>query len=244
MPTTRPPTPAVGILTRAPAPGRAKTRLARTIGNAAAAELAAAMLHDTLAAVAPGPWRTALFVEPAGAVAELQVLTGHDDALPQAPGDLGARMQGAAATLLAAGHAPAILVGTDIPQLGVADSGAALVGEAIATLRDADLVFGPAADGGYYLIGLNALRPGREPALFRPTIAWSSEHVLAQSQAIAAQVALRSRRLRTLSDIDTAADLASLRARLLAADDPGRVAGPRTRALVTTIDLPADAGDS
>ncbi|PZC49558.1 MAG: hypothetical protein DK306_000574 [Chloroflexi bacterium] len=231
------PGPALGILTRAPHPGTTKTRLARVIGNDAAAALATAMLQDTVQALHSHDWRTALFVEPGPALDAVRTLTGHPDALPQTAGDIGRRMQSAAATLFDDEHRPVVLVGTDIPALR-----ATAIHDALRALahNDADVVFGPAHDGGYYLIGLNQLRPGREARLFHHTIAWSTDHVLARSEAVAAAAGLRAVRIETLTDIDTAADLADLRARLNTPGDHGPAAGPRTRALAMAIDLPAD----
>ena len=223
------PGPAVGILTRAPAPGRTKTRLAHTIGDAAAVALVTAMLRDTVEAIAAGPWRTVVFVEPAGAADAVRALTGHDDVLPQAPGDIGARMRAAAAALFATGRGPVVLVGTDIPALGAAQVEAAL--GALRGRPAADVVFGPAADGGYYLVGLRRLRDDREGALFDPSIPWGGPDVLARSQAAAAVAGLRSARVETLHDIDTAADLVDLQLRIAAAGG-SHVAGPRTTALV------------
>ena len=112
-----------------------------------------------------------------------------------------------------------MLVGTDIPSLGAAQVEAAL--DALAAGSDA--VFGPAADGGYYLLALRRLRDDREGALFSPAIPWGGPGVLARSEAAAAAEGLRSARIETLRDIDTAADLEDLRLRIGAAG----VAGPR-----------------
>ena len=231
------PGPALGILTRAPQPGTTKTRLARIIGDDAAAALATAMLQDTVQALQSHDWRTVLFVEPGPAMDAVRTLTGHPDALPQTTGDIGRRMQSAAAALFNAGHRPVVLVGTDIPALS-----ATAIHDALRALAhsDADVVFGPAHDGGYYLIGLNQLRPGHEARLFRHTIAWSTDQVLSRSEAVAEAASLRHVRIETLTDIDTAADLADLRARLNAPGDRSRPAGPRTRALAKTIVLPPD----
>ena len=227
------PGPAVGILTRAPAPGRTKTRLARTIGDAAAVALATAMLRDTVEAIAAGPWRTVVFVEPAGGADAVRALTGHDDILPQAPGDIGARMRAAAAALLAAGAGPVTLVGTDIPALRVSQVERALA--ALGARPAADVVFGPAADGGYYLVALRRLRDDREATLFDPSIPWGGPDVLARSQAAAAAAGLRSARVETLHDIDTADDLADLRARIGRAAPGARVAGRRTTSVVRSL---------
>ncbi|MDE2754537.1 MAG: TIGR04282 family arsenosugar biosynthesis glycosyltransferase [Gemmatimonadota bacterium] len=221
------PRPAVGILTRAPAPGRTKTRLARTIGAAAAVSLATAMLQDAVEAVRAGPWRTVVFVEPGAEVDAVRSLASHADALPQGEGDIGARMRAAAMALFGAGRGPVVLVGTDIPSLGAAQVEAAL--DALAA--GPDVVFGPAADGGYYLLGLRRLRDDREGALFSAAIPWGGPDVLARSEAAAASAGLRAARIEMLRDIDTAADLEDLRLRIGEAG----VAGPRTTAVVRSL---------
>ncbi|MXY78668.1 MAG: DUF2064 domain-containing protein, partial [Chloroflexi bacterium] len=119
------------------------------------------------------------------------------------------------------------LVGTDIPALGAAQVEAAL--EALEA--GSDIVFGPAADGGYYLLGLRRLRDHHEGALFSPAIPWGGPDVLARSEAAAATAGLRSARIETLRDIDAAADLEDLRLRIGEAG----VAGPRTTAVVRSL---------
>jgi glycosyltransferase A (GT-A) superfamily protein (DUF2064 family) len=87
-------------------------------------------------------------------------------------------------------------VGVDIPGLKAADIAAAII-----ALRSADAVFGPAADGGYYLVGMGRRRPAKPFAAIR----WSSEHALADT--LNNFSGLRVRHLRVLRDIDTADDL-------------------------------------
>jgi glycosyltransferase A (GT-A) superfamily protein (DUF2064 family) len=92
-----------------------------------------------------------------------------------------------------------IVIGSDLPDLPpaiVADALAALDGEATG------VVLGPAADGGYYLIGMNRLHP----ELF-DGIDWSTERVMAQTVAAAEQSGVHPALLETWPDVDTAADL-------------------------------------
>ncbi|WP_431267851.1 TIGR04282 family arsenosugar biosynthesis glycosyltransferase [Dankookia sp. P2] len=112
----------------------------------------------------------------------------------QGGGDLGQRMGRALRR-----HRRAVLVGCDIPGLGRAD-----VAAAFRALGRADAVFGPAEDGGYWLVGLGPRRP---PTPFAG-VRWSSEHALADTLANCAgrRVAL----LRRLRDVDTAADLTAV----------------------------------
>ena len=142
-------------------------------------------------------------------------------------------MRAAAAALLAAGAGPVTLVGTDIPALRVSQVERALA--ALGARPAADVVFGPAADGGYYLVALRRLRDDREATLFDPSIPWGGPDVLARSQAAAAAAGLRSARVETLHDIDTADDLADLRARIGRAAPGARVAGRRTTSVVRSL---------
>jgi rSAM/selenodomain-associated transferase 1 len=248
--------PALGILTRAPEAGRTKTRLATEIGGGAAADLAAAMLLDAIDSLS-GACQTTLFVEPPEGVEAVSSLLGRrqpqappgtqPDMHPQGPGDIGARMAAAASVLLDAGWGPIVLVGSDIPGLHRAQISAAL--EALseplppapgaAPAAPADIVFGPTDDGGYYLVGIRQLRPGREELLFAPTIAWGTGAVLTESKAAAKAATLRVTCVDAQEDIDTVADLVRLRTRLATASSGLRVAGPRTRAIVVALDLDA-----
>jgi glycosyltransferase A (GT-A) superfamily protein (DUF2064 family) len=97
-------------------------------------------------------------------------------------------------------HRRAVLVGSDIPGLSRDD-----IAAAFRALGRADAVFGPAEDGGYWLVGLGPRRPARPFAAVR----WSTRYALADTLTNFAgrRVAL----LRTLRDVDTAADLAAIR---------------------------------
>jgi hypothetical protein len=113
-----------------------------------------------------------------------------------------------------------VLIGSDIPDLP-----AAYVRDAFARLESgADVVLGPAEDGGYYLIGLRAPQPG----LLRG-VPMSTPTVLADTLALAREQGLRADLLPPWSDIDTIADLQQLAARLR--DAPPDVA-LRTRAFL------------
>jgi hypothetical protein len=94
------------------------------------------------------------------------------------------------------------LIGCDIPDAGPAD-----VRAAFRALGSAQAAFGPAEDGGYWLVAMAPRRPARPFAAVR----WSSEHALADT--LANFVGRRVAMLRTLHDVDTAADLRRLRAR-------------------------------
>ena len=97
--------------------------------------------------------------------------------LPQARGDLGARLESAFAAAFADGATAVLAMGTDCPGLTTDRLRAAL-----AALAASDLVLGPATDGGYYLIGL--ARPA--PELFAG-VPWGTERVLAATLARAGE---------------------------------------------------------
>jgi hypothetical protein len=187
------------LFARAPRLGLVKRRLAAGIGARAALRFYA----TTLAAVArpiarDRRWRTVLGTTPAGARAPwARFVPRATKRTGQARGDLGTRM----ARALRA-HPVAVLAGSDIPDLRPAD-----IAAAIRALGRADAVFGPAEDGGYWLVGMGPRRPARPFAGVR----WSTEHALADtlSNFAGRRVAL----LRRLRDVDTAADLDALRAR-------------------------------
>ncbi len=123
---------------------------------------------------------------------------------PQIGPDLGARMAGAFAEVLGDGTPPvrALLIGSDLPLLEEAHLRAAAE-----ALGRADAVFGPAGDGGYYLVGLRAPCPELF-ALPR----WGGADVLAETLARAEAAGLTVARLDPLPDVDTGADLARVRA--------------------------------
>ena len=208
-------------MSRAPEAGRTKSRLAAAIGHDAAARLAEAMLLDAAAAVrAAEGMHPALFVEPAPAVAALAALTAIEDARAQARGHIGRRMHAAFEALSADGFGPIVVVGADIPMLT-----AGHLADAREALREGDVAFGPAADGGYYLVAM--WEP--DARLFEDaTIEWGGTRVLATSEHAALARGMRTVRLPMERDIDTIEDLAWLRARLAALAERGEPVPPHT----------------
>ena len=195
------------IFAREPVLGRVKTRLAATIGPEAALAAYRELLALTAAAVAGAGRPTTLWLAEAPAPP-----AAPGQPRPEWPGlpwrvqpptpDLGERMRHACAEAFAAGATRVVLIGTDCPGLT-----AELLQRAFAALATYDLAIGPADDGGYYLLGMNALHE----ALFAGK-RWSTPSVLAATLADAARLGLRVAQLPTLPDVDTAADLAAWRA--------------------------------
>jgi rSAM/selenodomain-associated transferase 1 len=178
------------VIAKAPVAGRVKTRLCPPCTPGEAAELAAAALADTLAAVSRA----------ARATRRLLVLDGDAGAwippgfevVPQRGGDLAERL--AAAFADAGGRS--LLIGMDTPQVtpGLLDAG-------MAALDRADAVLGTARDGGYWAIGLR--RP--DAAVFR-RVPMSTASTAALQRARLAARGLRTASLPPLRDVDTIAD--------------------------------------
>jgi uncharacterized protein len=190
---------ALAVIAKEPVAGLAKTRLVPALGTAGAARAAAAMLADTLAAVrASGaePW---LCFTPAVARERLGRLAPGFGLLAQAAGDLGDRLAACLADLLAAGADRVAIVGADTPHVPQAS-----YRRAFAMLDEADVVLGPALDGGYYLVAAKASRP----ELF-VGVPMGTETVLAETLARAASDRLVVALLPPLRDLDRVEDLAA-----------------------------------
>jgi len=215
---------ALAVIAKEPVAGLAKTRLAAALGATGAAKAAAAMLADTLAVVATvgaTPW---LCFTPAGARDRLARLAPGFGLLPQAGGDLGDRLA-ACLDELRTDADQAAIVGSDTPHVP-----AALYRRAFAMLGRADIVLGPALDGGYYLVAAC----GAWPELF-VGIPMGTATVLSETVARAARLGLRVGLLPVLRDLDRVGDLEAALAR-------GELDGcPRTRAAVAELlaDVPA-----
>jgi rSAM/selenodomain-associated transferase 1 len=205
---------AVIVFAKAPRAGYAKTRLIPALGESAAAQLAEQLMYATLqqaidAAVGP----VELCVTPDRDHPAFTAAAGrHPIALTdQGDGDLGQRMARAFQRVLAT-QPRALLIGTDAPGLD-----ATYLRHAAAALDDVDAVFGPAADGGYALVGLR--RP--VPSLFE-AMRWSHDRVMADTRQRIARSHLRHVELPVLHDIDEPADLTHLPASLRSRSDAPR----------------------
>lgn len=199
----RTPVAAVALLAKAPAPGRAKTRLSPPLTPEQAAGVAHALLGMTLASIVPAvPARWTLFLDgPADAPLRAAAREHGVMIQPQGRGDLGARLAAACTALRARGATRVVAIGADSPTLDPAR-----VREALAALDHADVVLGPTVDGGYYLVGLRAAHP----EIFRG-IPWSTGAVLEATLARARGAGLTIRLLEPWYDVDGPEDLRRLR---------------------------------
>ena len=185
-------------MVKEPRPGRVKTRLGRDIGMVAAARWFRHQVKRLLRRIRDPRWHVVLAVAPDVAGLRSRVWPADLPRWPQGRGDLGARM---ARMLRAADGAPACVIGADIPGIT-----RGRVAKAFEALGDHDAVFGPAPDGGFWLVGLKY--PGRQPAGFMAGVRWSTAHALEDTRATLPDH--RVAMVATLQDVDTIDDLRRL----------------------------------
>ncbi|HWI58256.1 MAG TPA: TIGR04282 family arsenosugar biosynthesis glycosyltransferase, partial [Bacillota bacterium] len=184
------------VFVRAPRPGQVKTRLAQALGERAACAAYRELVQTVLGNLSALP-DVELHYTPADAAGEIQSWLRPGWSLhPQVPGDLGRRLQAAFQTIFQQGAQRVVVVGSDCPAVTTQD-----VATAWAALDSADVVLGPACDGGYWLIGLRQA----QPALFE-RVPWGTPAVFQETLERARGAKLTITRLRKLSDVDTLAD--------------------------------------
>lgn len=189
------------LFARFPVVGKVKTRLIPALGADGAAALHRRLVLRTL--------RTAHTLCQSRGV-ELEIRFAGDNAnemqhwlgdgwpcRSQCEGDLGQRMAGAYDDSFREGSLATVIIGSDCPSLTPE-----ILWEAFESLRAQPAVFGPATDGGYYLIGLNRPRP----ELFQG-IVWGTETVLTRSVEILNRFGITPRMLPHLDDIDRPEDV-------------------------------------
>jgi rSAM/selenodomain-associated transferase 1 len=194
---------AVLVFAKAPVPGTVKTRLVPALGADGAARLHERLVRRTLSSVVEaGIGEIQLWCSPGPAYPMFQdlVQTYRVRVFTQRGADLGERMAHALDTALGGGRA-AVLVGTDCLDLMAED----LVTAAQALGSGCDAVLGPAADGGYVLVGLRTPLP----ELFH-AVPWGTDAVLDRSRQILRRLGRRWRELEVRHDVDRPEDLARL----------------------------------
>ena len=161
--------PTLIIFAKPPRMGLSKTRLADGLGRTEARRIARFTLARTMRAARDTSWDVRLYVEPMSAL--------HDTLgglwppsirkYPQGKGDLGDRLTRA---LLESPHGPVIFVGADAPEMDHA-----LLRRAALALRHNGVVFGPADDGGFWLLGLS--QQLKQDDVFEG-VRWSTPHAM------------------------------------------------------------------
>lgn len=190
------------LMLKAPRPGTVKTRLASEIGVIRATAVYRTLAAHQIAQI-PASWDCAVHFAPSDAGEEMQKWIGSlvppgTRFEPQVSGNLGDRMLAAAANELDRGADAVFLLGGDCPDLLTQ----ALL-DAAGFLHRADIVIGPAADGGYVFLATRLAHPG----LF-DGIPWSTPDVLAQTIARAGSLGLKVELTKTYADVDDASSLA------------------------------------
>jgi rSAM/selenodomain-associated transferase 1 len=189
------------IFARQPIPGKVKTRLIPCLSADGAAQLYLFMLTDVLDKAASMLEVDKLLFYEGGREAK-DYFRSHFAKFPLYPQrgkDLGLRMKAAFDHAFDLGYRSVSIIGTDSPDLPVS-----YIEESFRMLENSgiDVVFGPAADGGYYLLAMNRTHI----ELFRG-IEWSSAQVLRESLAKAAISGLTYKTLPVWHDVDVPSDL-------------------------------------
>ena len=193
----------VAIMARSPAGARApKSRLRQAVpAEADRRRLYAAFLADTVAIRSALPGVALRLAYAPGAGSDGFATLDIDDTvlLPQRGDDLGARERNLFEDLFAAGFTRVVIIGSDLPTLP-----AARVADALARLSPGTVTLGPAADGGYYLIGLTAPDSGGAvPDLFTG-IRWGTSSAFEDTVRAAARSGIAVERIAAWYDVDDA----------------------------------------
>ena len=190
------------IFVKAPRLGQVKRRLARDIGSAEAWSFYRRTTRRLILRLArDSRWCCHLVVTPDSFAGRERFWPLPCPVMKQGEGNLGRRMWRA---FERAPHGPAVLVGSDIPDLMPCH-----IAKAFAALGRADAVFGPAEDGGYWLVGLSPRALRADPFA---DVVWSSPCALADTVANLPK-SYSIAMLDMLSDVDVGADHALWRTR-------------------------------
>ena len=186
------------VMVKEPSIGRVKTRLGRAIGMVPAAWWFRHSVDRLLRNVSDPRWDLLLAVSPDVEGLRSRVWPEHLQRISQGRGNLGQRM----ARLLALPQkGPAVIIGGDIPGVRRYH-----IADAFAKLGRNRAVFGPATDGGYWLVGLKRTAP--PPREMFHGVRWSTEYALADT--LATMPGYTPAFTATLQDVDTVADLSNI----------------------------------
>ena len=188
------------VFLKVPQKSVVKTRLAKVLGQGAAAGLYQNFVFDLLDTLNSGCFRFTICFHPPQARSEVADWLGHPyPVLPQQGNNLGERMANAFKQAFSQGFRHVLLVGTDFPDLP-----AAILDQAFNNLPENNGVIGPSTDGGYYLIGFN--RNTFLPAVF-DEMPWGTETVFEKTLKVFNSNRHKIHVLPKWRDIDTFEDL-------------------------------------
>lgn len=184
------------IFVKNPELGRVKSRLSREVGDSAALAVYLKLISMIRKTCEPLPFHKMVFYD-AYIDHEDQWDDRYFDKRKQTEGSIGERMNAAISIALDDGFKRVCLIGSDIPDISEE-----ILNRAFEGLTENDVVLGPAADGGYYLIGMTR----RHPQLFALK-QWSTSSVFQETRRLIDTNGLTCGLLRELKDIDRRADL-------------------------------------
>ncbi len=214
------------MFVRFPDQGLVKSRLAKDLGAEAAKNLYRCFVEDLLERFSGKYYSFRLAFHPPEKEREMKEMLGDKFSyIPQAGDDLGERMKLAFLRCFSEGARSVVLIGSDIPDLP-----ARIVDEAFRALDEKDAVIGPAADGGYYLIGFK-----RDTVIGNvfPGIHWGTDAVFRKTMEILHEAGTLVHVLPVWRDIDRYEDIAAL---IKNSKDTG-FTNSRTMLYLKTIDL-------
>lgn len=187
------------IFTRNPELGKVKTRLASGVGDQSALNIYKFLLQHTVKITSGLNADKQVFYSEKIRTSDYWDETVFTKKL-QYGDDLGLRMQRAFQDAFKSGYKKAIIIGSDMYDLSQED-----IEQAFSALDDHDFVIGPAEDGGYYLLGMNVLKP----ELFQHKN-WGTETVLKDTLADLKQESVKL--LETRNDVDYYEDIKGIEA--------------------------------
>lgn len=186
------------IFTKNPVHGEVKTRLAASIGHDKALDIYQQLVACTYSTVKPLACNKVVYYS--DNIPKQDIWNDEFTKSIQQGSDLGERMSNAFKEVFAQGYKKAVIIGTDCPSIDQQ-----LLADAFAKLNTYDAVIGPAADGGYYLMGM------KEHYELFDNIAWSTPGVLAATLKKCDDLGLSYFLLPVLNDIDEEKDLEHLK---------------------------------
>ena len=173
--------------------GKVKTRLAKDIGDEAAFEVYKTLVSKTEEATKQVTIDKHIYFS--DTIEEIG--WNHDFKTIQQGHDLGERMKNAFKDGFDKDFENIVLIGSDLPDISMT-----IIQQAFELLKTNDTVFGPAKDGGYYLVGMKRLHKN----LFN-NIPWSTSKVFEETMKVLQSQSISVGLLETLNDIDTLKDL-------------------------------------
>ncbi len=217
------------VFARVPKAGTNKTRLVPALGAEDATRVYCHLVERTLGPVrhlASEPAFQATIYFTGGSTTEAEAAFGDSLVYREQMGSsLGDRLQQATRCAFDSGAGRVVVIGTDCPCLTTKD-----LKTAFAQLEVHDVVIGPAVDGGYYLIGLNA----NHTALFAE-VDWSTCHVFEQTMLKANLLGLSVHVLRKLPDVDHPEDLLAIRSVARDAPHPLQIQAGKLTLVIPTL---------